>query len=109
MLTSIKISGNSAFLGLDRYRILFFPLINVKMPTIIGILTFICRKNFMLSGVEHKKKFYNFGAEMQTNTTEYNVYYVNTLLSVLISRSFSSLGKKRYSFFVKKNLCNHAS
>ena len=34
---------------------LFFPFINVIMPTIVGILTFMSRKNFMLSGVEHEK------------------------------------------------------
>ena len=32
-------------------------LINVKMPTIVGILTFMSMINFMLSGVEHKKSF----------------------------------------------------
>ena len=36
---------------------LFFLLINVKMPTIVGILTFISRKKFMLSLVEHKTVF----------------------------------------------------
>ena len=35
----------------------FFPLINVKMPTIVGILTFMSRKNFILSLVEHGKSF----------------------------------------------------
>ena len=50
MLISIKISRNSAFsLGSDKPRMLFFPLIIVKMPTIVGILTFMSRKNFMLS------------------------------------------------------------
>ena len=39
----------SVFLGSDKSRMLFFPLINVKMTTIVGILTFISRKNFMLS------------------------------------------------------------
>ena len=39
----------SAFLGSDKSRMLFFPLINVKMPTIVGILTFMRRKNFILS------------------------------------------------------------
>ena len=34
MLIRIKISRNSAFLGSDKPRMLFFPLINVKMPTI---------------------------------------------------------------------------
>ena len=33
----------------DKPGMLFFPLINVKMPTIVGILTFMSRKNFMLS------------------------------------------------------------
>ena len=37
------------FLGSDKPRMLFFPLINVKMPTIVGILTFMSRKNFVLS------------------------------------------------------------
>ena len=37
------------FSGSDTPRMLFFPLINVKMPTIVGILTFMSRKNFMPS------------------------------------------------------------
>ena len=32
------------FLGSDKPRVLFLPLINVKMPTVVGILTFISRK-----------------------------------------------------------------
>ena len=32
-------------------------LINVKMPTIVGILTFMIMINFMLSWVEHVKSF----------------------------------------------------
>ena len=43
------------FLGSDKPRMLFFQLINVKMPTIVGIFTFMSRKNFMLTGVEHEK------------------------------------------------------
>ena len=50
-------SRNLAFLGSDKPRMLFFPLINVKMPTIIGILTFMSRKIFMLSRIEHEKSF----------------------------------------------------
>ena len=57
MLISIKISRNSAFLGSDKPSMLFFPLIKVKMPTTVGILTFMSRKNFMLSSVEHEKSF----------------------------------------------------
>ena len=37
------------FLGSDKPRMLFFLLINVKIPTFVGILTFMSRKNFMLS------------------------------------------------------------
>ena len=33
----------------DKPRTLFFLLINVKMPTIVGILTFMSRENFILS------------------------------------------------------------
>ena len=48
MLISIEISRNSAFLGSDKHRKLFLPLINVKMPTIVDILTLMSRKKFML-------------------------------------------------------------
>ena len=57
MLISIEISRHSAFLGSDKPRMLFFPHINVNMRTNVGILTFIRRKKFMLSGVEHDKSF----------------------------------------------------
>ena len=36
-------------LGSDKPRMPFFLLINVKMPTVVGILTFMSRKKFMLS------------------------------------------------------------
>ena len=38
--------------GLDHLR--FILLINVKMPTIVGILTFMSRMNFSLTLVEHE-------------------------------------------------------
>ena len=44
-----NIKNFGLFSGLDKPRMLFFPLINVKMPTVVGILTFMSRKNFMLS------------------------------------------------------------
>ena len=34
------------FLGSDKPRALFFPLLNVKMPTIVGILTFYEHEKF---------------------------------------------------------------
>ena len=51
----------SFFLGSDKPRMLFFLLINVKMPIIVGILTFMRRKNFMLSSVDHVKSFITSG------------------------------------------------
>ena len=44
MLTSIKISRNGVFLGSDKHRMLFFLLVYVKMPTIVGTLTFMKSK-----------------------------------------------------------------
>ena len=54
-----KFSIFQAQISLESY---FFLLINVKMSTNVGILTFMSRTNFMLRGVEHEKKFYNLGA-----------------------------------------------
>ena len=61
MLISIKIARNSSFLGSDKPRMLFFPLINGKMPTIVDILTFMSRKKIMLSEGEHAKSFITLG------------------------------------------------
>ena len=36
-------------------NVVFIMLINIKMPTIVGILTFISMINFVLSSVEHEK------------------------------------------------------
>ena len=49
-LISIKITRNSAFFsGSDKPIMLFFLLIDDKMPTIVGILTYMSGENFMLS------------------------------------------------------------
>ena len=53
------------FLGSDKPIMLFFLLINVKMPTIVGILTFMSMKNFMLSSVEHEKSFITSGPDSE--------------------------------------------
>ena len=34
---------------------LFFPLINVKMPTMVGILTFMSRKNSLINSLINVK------------------------------------------------------
>ena len=62
MFISTNILRNSAFiLGSDMPRMLFLPLINVKVPTVVGILTFMSRKNFMLRRAEHEKRFKTSG------------------------------------------------
>ena len=50
-----KISRVSAFCGSDKPRMLLFPLINVKMPTIVGILTFMSRIVGILTLMSRKK------------------------------------------------------
>ena len=52
------------FIVLKLSGVVFILLINVKMPTIVGILTFMSRMNFMFNCVEHEKKK-NFWAYLQ--------------------------------------------
>ena len=56
-----KYQAIQLFSDSDKPRMLFSVLINVKMPTIVGILTFMGRKNFMLNWVEHEKSFITSG------------------------------------------------
>ena len=61
------------FSGSDKPRMLFFLLINVKMPTIVGILTFMCLKKFMLSRAEQEKYVYyifTFFSKANQNSVE---------------------------------------
>ena len=59
MIISMKISEIWLCLGSDKPRMLFFP-------TIVGILTFMSRKNFMLNSVEHEKCFITSGPGLMT-------------------------------------------
>ena len=63
MRISIKILRISAFPGSDKPRMLFFLLINVKMPKIVGILTFMSRKHIMLNSADHVKSFITSGRD----------------------------------------------
>ena len=56
--------------------------INVKMPTIVGILTFMSRINFVLSCVEHEKSFITSGPENSTVQSLYNTPHYNTDLDI---------------------------
>ena len=63
-----KNQENQCFTGSDKPIMLFFLLINVKMPTINGILPFMGRKNFKLSGVEKYFFLITSGHGFQTNS-----------------------------------------
>ena len=56
MLKNIKL-----FLALKLSDVVVILKINVKMPTIVGILTFMSRIKFMLSWVEHEKVLFPLG------------------------------------------------
>ena len=49
------------FHALSLLDVVFIMLINVKMPTIVGILTFMSKINFVLSWEEYEKSFINSG------------------------------------------------
>ena len=55
------------FLALNLSDVVYIMLKNVKMPTIVRILTFRRKINFVLGSVEHGK-FYNLGACSYTST-----------------------------------------
>ena len=51
------------FVALSLSDVVFIRLINVKMPTFVGILTIMSRINFLLSRVEHEKSFITPGPD----------------------------------------------
>ena len=54
----------SFFSGSDKTRMLFFLLRNVKMPTVIGILTFMSRKISCLAELSMEKVFLTSGPDL---------------------------------------------
>ena len=54
------------FLALSLSYVAFIMLINVKMPTTVGILTFMSMINFVLDWVELGKSFKTFGPGVET-------------------------------------------
>ena len=55
--------GNLFIWSLSLSDDVFIMIINVKMPTIVGILTFMSIMNCMLSSVEHEKSLFTSGPE----------------------------------------------
>ena len=90
------------FFALSLSDAVFIMLLNVKMPTTVGILTFMSRINFMLSIVEHEK-FYNLGAVF------YKIIRISKHISAIIKRfivkaklnSIFTNNLKRKDFFGK--------
>ena len=56
LLINVEIVKNCGKFRFKTRQLVFILLINVKMPTIVGSLTFMNRINFNLSCVEHEKK-----------------------------------------------------
>ena len=63
-LIKLKYRQMKKFLALGLSDVVFIMLINVKMPTIVGILIFMCRISFVLSCVEHGKSFIISGSDL---------------------------------------------
>ena len=61
LLIKTKILKIKTFLAFKLSGVVFIMLINVKMPTIVGILTLMSRINFVLSWVEHGKSLITLG------------------------------------------------
>ena len=74
----------------------FVLLINVKMPTIVGILTFMSRINFMLGWAESEKSFTTLGPSVHVSGTRMSYMLLLVLFSIL---SFGFL------FFHVHHLC----
>ena len=52
------------FLALKLSDAVFILITNVKMSTIVGILTFMSRIKFILSWVKHEKSFITLGPKL---------------------------------------------
>ena len=63
VLIKLKYRKIKKFFALSLSDIVFAMLVNVKMPTIVGILSFMSRIN-LCSAELSMKKFYNFGARL---------------------------------------------
>ena len=87
-------------------------LINVKMPTIVGILTFMSRINFMLSLVEHEKSFITSGLILllANNKGAYQPAHLHSLISTFLFALWSVclLKVQLAKFNILASLCSRA-
>ena len=108
------------FLALSHSDVVFIMLINVKMPTIVGILIFMSRMNLLLSWVEHEKsfitsesRFFLYLLHMNSlSTRNFCMHFVvrcqnqhyQTILSRILSRVLNSLDPDQDRHFVGPDL-----
>ena len=85
LLIKLKYRQIKMFLALSLSDVVFIMLINVKMPTIVGILTFMSRINFVLSWVEYEKSFISSGPGSKDIVHGYSLlgcHYCKSILSL---------------------------
>ena len=70
--------------------VVFILLINVKMPTIVDILTFMSTINFVLSGIEHEKSCITSGPDLGLRFWQ-AINVRNCRTSTIITNPFNSL------------------
>ena len=73
LISKIKIPTNEEVSCLKSLRCCIYLAINVKMPTIVGILTFMSRITFVLSRVEREKYFITSGPGLYIGTTSFKI------------------------------------
>ena len=73
------------------FKCLFIMLINVKMPTIVGILTFMSRINSMLTWVKYKKKFITSGRVILQPPSQFCWIYTISRWNVTLPRETFNL------------------
>ena len=61
ILTAHKYFNSQFDLKCTSLKLVIYPAQNVKMPTIVGMLTFMSRINFSISWAEHEKSFITLG------------------------------------------------
>ena len=66
----------------------FVLLINVEMPTIVGILTFMSRINFMLGWAENERSFATSRPSVHVSGTKMSYMLLLVLFSILVSFGF---------------------
>ena len=70
------------FLAFRLSYAVFIMLINVKMPTSVGILTFMSRMNLVLSLVEHERSFITLGSGPRLNVGNADTVHFRTVFSI---------------------------